>query len=219
MQDEIKEDGEIQNTGGAQRVLQQETSPKVPFIAPVLQQEQSTITNTSVEVIANPTNWDNGQGIALVVANKKIGCELAKETVEFGKNDLDDDVMDMEESRVNGDGNGDLSEEDFQNLTDEEKEELDSLQEDLGEINEGAVQTGELGAQESLEGMEEKKKGTRKALFKQQALAVGTSKKMFVQAVLSPRKKAQGKIGKRQGEAIRKKEDKGPSNPKPPQKT
>lgn len=86
-------------------------------------------------------------------------------------------------------------------------------------INEGAVQTGELGAQESLEGMEEKKKGTRKALFKQQALAVGTSKKMFVQAVLSPRKKAQGKIGKRQGEAIRKKEDKGPSNPKPPQKT
>ncbi|KAG2305292.1 hypothetical protein Bca52824_033943 [Brassica carinata] len=187
--DEIKEDCEIQNTEGAQRVLQQETSPPVAVIAPVLQQEQSTIINTSVEVIAKPTSLDNGQGTVLVVANKENGFELAKDSIEFGKNDLDDDIMDFEELKINIDGNGDPSDEDFQNLTDEEKEELDSLQEDLGEINEGAVQTGELGAQEPLEAIEEKKKGTRKALFKQQALVVITSKKMFVQAVLSPRKK------------------------------
>ncbi|XP_056847681.1 uncharacterized protein LOC130506059 isoform X2 [Raphanus sativus] len=124
---------------------------------------------------------------------------LRKSKARLGFSRNQDILLEGNEEFIAGD-------EEFQNLTDGEMEELDTLQVD----NDGVM---EPGAQNIAGGEEEKKKGTRKALFKPTSLAVGTSKKLFVQAVLSPRKKVQGKVGKKQGKVTRKKEDKGPSNP------
>ncbi|KAG5397344.1 hypothetical protein IGI04_019158 [Brassica rapa subsp. trilocularis] len=66
-------------------------------------------------------------------------------------------------------------------------------------------------------GEEEKKKGSRKVLFKKPpGIAVGTSKMRLVQAVLSPRKNGSTKSGKHQGggEGAKQTEEKGPLNPK-----
>lgn len=132
------------------------------------------------------------------------GRELDQDLVELGNNNLADDFMDLEESGINMENTGDFSDEEFQDLMDGEMENLDTVQEDEGEITEGITQPEETEDRELLEGNEEKKKGTRKALFKQTTLAVGASKKMFAQAVLSTHKKAHGKTGKKQGEPARK---------------
>lgn len=219
VREETKEEGEIQNSEGAKRVLQQqEESSTVPVIAPVMQQEQNAISTTLVEEEVNtkPTELENGQSMERVTASMENGLEPVKESVEIGNNNLDNEVRDLDDSGINMEGTEDLisGDEEFQNLTKGEMEDLDTLQEETGGIADEAPQPTETGDQELLVGNDDKKKGTRKALFKPPALVVGTSKKMFVQAVLSPRKKVQGKTGKRQGETIRKKEDKGPSNPK-----
>uniref|UniRef100_M4CWA7 Uncharacterized protein n=1 Tax=Brassica campestris TaxID=3711 RepID=M4CWA7_BRACM len=76
---------------------------------------------------------------------------------------------------------------------------------------------GGTGEQSIQAGDEEKKKGARKALFKRMtAIAVGTSRMRFVQAVLPPRKNDPAKPGKGRGEGdgARQTEDKGPLNPK-----
>lgn len=77
---------------------------------------------------------------------------------------------------------------------------------------------GGIGNQSVQAEDDEKKKGARKALFKKTtAITMGTSKMRFVQAVLSPRKNAHAKPGKRHGggDGARQTEDKGPLNPKP----
>lgn len=118
--------------------------------------------------------------------------------------------MALDDSEILLEGNDALMEddEDFQPLTDSELEELAT-------VNENKAEVVKEGDQELVAEDEEKKRGSRKALFKPASLALGTSKKLFVQAVLSPRKKAQVKAGKKQGEVTRKKEEKGPSIPKP----
>uniref|UniRef100_M4EVC6 Uncharacterized protein n=2 Tax=Brassica campestris TaxID=3711 RepID=M4EVC6_BRACM len=64
-------------------------------------------------------------------------------------------------------------------------------------------------------GEDEKKKGTHKLLLKQTVMAAGTSKKKFVQALLSQNKNVPSRQGKRQGDGIRLQEEKDPSHPKP----
>ncbi|KAF3543620.1 hypothetical protein DY000_02009927 [Brassica cretica] len=103
-------------------------------------------------------------------------------------------------------------------LTDGEVEEIVTLQENTRVITDGADELGGNVDHGILAGDDEKKKGACKALFKKTtAVAVGTSKMRFVQTVLSPRKNAPVKTGKRQGEGegAKQTEDKGPSNPKP----
>ncbi|KAF3608713.1 hypothetical protein DY000_02050365 [Brassica cretica] len=60
-----------------------------------------------------------------------------------------------------------------------------------------------------------KKKGVRKALFKQTIMNGGNPKKKFFQAVISTRKQAPAKAGTLQGDGSKQSEDKGPSNPDP----
>ncbi|KAF2546317.1 hypothetical protein F2Q70_00019480 [Brassica cretica] len=82
---------------------------------------------------------------------------------------------------------------------------------------EHGIDGGGTGDQSIQAGDEEKKKGARKALFKRTtAIAVGTSRMRFVQAVLPPRKNAPAKPGKCRGggDGARQTEDKGPLNPK-----
>ncbi|XP_056847680.1 uncharacterized protein LOC130506059 isoform X1 [Raphanus sativus] len=143
--------------------------------------------------------FSRNQGMNFVL----IKTESCSHNRQIRKESVDADVVDI---LLEGNEEFIAGDEEFQNLTDGEMEELDTLQVD----NDGVM---EPGAQNIAGGEEEKKKGTRKALFKPTSLAVGTSKKLFVQAVLSPRKKVQGKVGKKQGKVTRKKEDKGPSNP------
>ncbi|KAG2331631.1 hypothetical protein Bca52824_002811 [Brassica carinata] len=203
IREDMKEEGEIQNSEGPKRF---------PNGRKKMQQEQNTISNTDAEVNAKSMVLEYGPSTELVDVNMEKDPKLVKESVEFGKDNLDDVVMDIDDSGINMEGTEELvsGDEDFQNLTDGEMEDLNIVQEDTGGNTEGVPPTGETGDEELLEGNEEKKRGTRKALFKPPALVVGTSKKMFVQAILSPRKKVQGKTGKRQGETIRKKEEKGP---------
>ncbi|KAL0711813.1 hypothetical protein Bca4012_018791 [Brassica carinata] len=196
IREDMKEEGEIQNSEGPKRVSQrQEEFSTAPITVPEMQQEQNTISNTDAEVNAKSMVLEYGPSTELVDVNMEKDPKLVKESVEFGKDNLDDVVMDIDDSGINMEGTEELvsGDEDFQNLTDGEMEDLNIVQEDTGGNTEGVPPTGETGDEELLEGNEEKKRGTRKALFKPPALVVGTSKKMFVQAILSPRKKVQGK--------------------------
>uniref|UniRef100_M4FJ06 Uncharacterized protein n=1 Tax=Brassica campestris TaxID=3711 RepID=M4FJ06_BRACM len=97
--------------------------------------------------------------------------------------------------------------------SEEKKRNLEYQSRDLREEHE----QGGTGDQSIQAGDEEKKKGARKALFKRTtAIAVGTSRMRFVQAVLPPRKNAPAKPGKCRGggDGARQTEDKGPLNPK-----
>ncbi|WZZ16628.1 hypothetical protein YC2023_109717 [Brassica napus] len=145
-------------------------------------------------------------GIIKVV---NIGGKNEKWYLESGKhfNGSEIDVKGKEEATAD--------EDEFQALTDGE---VETVQEDTRDPMDVENEQGGIGDQRVQAEDDEKKKGTRKALFKKTtAIAVGTSKMRFVQAVLSPRKNAHAKPGKRQGggDGARQTEDKGPLNPKP----
>ncbi|KAH0910849.1 hypothetical protein HID58_034170 [Brassica napus] len=81
-------------------------------------------------------------------------------------------------------------------------EDLDALQEAASGTAEDDPHTKDVGDKGLLAGDEEKK-GTRKLLLKQTVMAAGTSKKKFVQAILSQSKNVQARQGKHHGERIR----------------
>ncbi|WZZ46953.1 hypothetical protein YC2023_043212 [Brassica napus] len=161
-----------------------------------------------------------GLGDKLEIGKLVIGLERTKELVGNGNDDLKNETMEFDVTGTHVEGKEEFicGGEDFQALTDGEVEEIVMLQEDTRVITDGADELGGNVDHGILAGDDEKKKGARKALFKKTtAVAVGTSKMRFVQTVLSPRKNAPVKTGKRQGEGegAKQTEDKGPSNPKP----
>ncbi|KAL0667733.1 hypothetical protein Bca4012_030437 [Brassica carinata] len=131
--------------------------------------------------------------------------DAVTETMEF--NGTETDVEGKEEAKAD--------EDEFQALTDGE---VETVQVDTREPKNVENEQGGIGDQSVQAEDDEKKKGARKALFKKTtAITMGTSKMRFVQAVLSPRKNAHAKPGKRHGggDGARQTEDKGPLNPKP----
>lgn len=131
--------------------------------------------------------------------------DAVTETMEF--NGTETDVEGKEEAKAD--------EDEFQALTDGE---VETVQVDTRDPKNVENEQGGIGDQSVQAEDDEKKKGARKALFKKTtAITMGTSKMRFVQAVLSPRKNAHAKPGKRHGggDGARQTEDKGPLNPKP----
>ncbi|CAH8337573.1 unnamed protein product [Eruca vesicaria subsp. sativa] len=123
--------------------------------------------------------------------------------------DLDDNKIDLVGNVRSG-----SEEEDFENLTDGEADDIVNGATDALDDDAAAIQVGTTCKTGLVEREEAKKKGTRKALFKQTGLAVGISNKKFVQAVLSPRKRGNAKSGTRLGDGMKQATDKGTSNPK-----
>ncbi|CAH8377352.1 unnamed protein product [Eruca vesicaria subsp. sativa] len=105
--------------------------------------------------------------------------------------------------------------EDLQNLTDGEVAETETLQLEANRSHAISIQKEDTVEKGAGNGEVEKKKEPRKMLFKQTTMPVGTSRKKFVQAILSPRKHAQVKAGPCQGDDTKQATDKEPSNPKP----
>ncbi|CAH8354624.1 unnamed protein product [Eruca vesicaria subsp. sativa] len=107
-----------------------------------------------------------------------------------------------------------IRDDEIQNLTDGDVEETDILQDEFIVEPDDITQAEETGVKSVTIGEEDKKKGARKVLFRQWVM-VGTSRKKFVQAVLSPCKRTNAKTGTSQGDGTKQVEAKGPSNPKP----
>ncbi|KAJ4910013.1 Uncharacterized protein Rs2_04634 [Raphanus sativus] len=172
--------------------------------------ESNPIKPIEVKTVSVEVELEVNKGLELA-ENDGIRIERAKDMMDLEGKSLDDEVMGFDEAEFLLEGHDDTmdNDEEFQSLTDPELEEMVT-------VDENKEDTMKEIDQEPVGEDEEKKKGTRKALFKPASLAVGASKKLLVQAVFSPRKKTQGKAGKKQGDATRKKEDKGPSIPKPP---
>ncbi|KAH0849383.1 hypothetical protein HID58_092836 [Brassica napus] len=215
--EEPKEEGEIQDTGSANRGVTREGNTSASNNLQLSQQEDRRGYGNVVKVISKPVGVVNSEITAMVSENIGTGLELAQKQIGVGNDSLVNEGMDLEETGNHIDGEVGLMCDDdgFQNLTDGEMEELTGTQEvALVEVAEDshAKEVGEKGTQA---GEDEKKKGTRKLLLKQTVMAAGTSKKKFVQALLSQNKSVQSRQGKRQGEGIRSQEEKGPLHPKP----
>ncbi|KAG2331639.1 hypothetical protein Bca52824_002819 [Brassica carinata] len=122
----------------------QEEFSTAPITVPEMQQEQNTISNTDAEVNAKSMVLEYGPSTELVDVNMEKDPKLVKESVEFGKDNLDDVVMDIDDSGINMEGTEELvsGDEDFQNLTDGEMEDLNIVQEDTGGNTEGVPPTG-----------------------------------------------------------------------------
>lgn len=197
--------------------MEKSTTALVPHL---VSQESNGENINSVEVSATSMELECGLGDKLEIGKLVIGLERTKELVGNGNDDLKNETMEFDVTGTHVEGKEEFicGGEDFQALTDGEVEEIVMLQEDTRVITDGADELGGNVDHGILAGDDEKKKGARKALFKKTtAVAVGTSKMRFVQTVLSPRKNAPVKTGKRQGEGegAKQTEDKGPSNPKP----
>lgn len=218
--EEPKEEGQIGGTKRVQRNLQKVEKSTTALVPHLVSQESNGENINSVEVSATSMELECGLGDKLEIGKLVIGLERTKELVGNGNDDLKNETMEFDVTGTHVEGKEEFicGGEDFQALTDGEVEEIVMLQEDTRVITDGADELGGNVDHGILAGDDEKKKGARKALFKKTtAVAVGTSKMRFVQTVLSPRKNAPVKTGKRQGEGegAKQTEDKGPSNPKP----
>lgn len=141
---------------------------------------------------------------------------LVQQATEQHVEDGEDETMDMEaikasllENGIDMDGDDILTE-----LTDEEAEkELlggdESLQVPQEELN--TISEEEKGKEVKEVA---KKTGTRKKLFKGNISIAGSTKLRNASALVSPRKKAAGKTGARQGDTSKQGESKGGANPK-----
>ncbi|KAF3501036.1 hypothetical protein F2Q69_00043425 [Brassica cretica] len=215
--EEPKEEGELQDTGSANRGFTREGKTSPSNNPQLSQQEERRGYGNVVKVTSKPVGVENGEITAMVPENIGTGLELAQKQIGAGNDSLVNEGMDLEEigNHIDGDVGLMCDDDGFQNLTDGEMEEHTGTQEVvLVEVAEDshAKEGGEKGPQA---GEDEKKKGTRKLLLKQTVMAAGTSKKKFVQALLSQNKNVQSRQGKRQGEGIRLQEEKGPLHPKP----
>ncbi|KAG2291667.1 hypothetical protein Bca52824_038336 [Brassica carinata] len=213
--------GPALGTKRVQRNLQKVEKSTTALVPHLVSQESNGENINSVEVSATSSmELECGLGDKLEIGKLVIGLERTKELVGNGNDDLKNETMEFDVTGTHVEGKEEFicGGDDFQALTDGEVEEIVMLQEDTRVITDGADELGGNVDHGILAGDDEKKKGARKALFKKTtAVAVGTSKMRFVQTVLSPRKNAPVKTGKRQGEGegAKQTEDKGPSNPKP----
>ncbi|XP_048611545.1 uncharacterized protein LOC125585876 [Brassica napus] len=160
----------------------------------------------------------NGEQVEKVETSKMVtSLDKTEEVMGHGVGDAVTETMEFNgtETDVEGKEEAKADEDEFQALTDGE---VETVQVDTREPKNVENEQGGIGDQSVQAEDDEKKKGARKALFKKTtAITMGTSKMRFVQAVLSPRKNAHAKPGKRHGggDGARQTEDKGPLNPKP----
>ncbi|RID75544.1 hypothetical protein BRARA_B02584 [Brassica rapa] len=214
VREESKEEGELQDTGSVNMGLQREGKTSASNIPQLTQQELNGGYNNLVKVISKTAGVENGA--TTVTASEKIGTgsEMAQKQDGLGVDSSMNEGMDLDDigNHIEGDEGLMCDEDGWQNLTDGETEDQNVPQEGELGIAADVSHVKEAGEKGSQVGEEDKKKGTRK--FKQTVMAAGTSKKKFVQALLSQNKNVQPRQGKRQGEGIRLQEEKGPSNPK-----
>ncbi|KAF2567263.1 hypothetical protein F2Q68_00025264 [Brassica cretica] len=160
----------------------------------------------------------NGELVEKVETSKMVtSLDKTEEVMGHGVGDAVTETMEFNgtETDVEGKEEAKADEDEFQALT---YGEVETVQVDTRDPKNVENEQGGIGDQSVQAEDDEKKKGARKALFKKTtAITMGTSKMRFVQAVLSPRKNAHAKPGKRHGggDGARQTEDKGPLNPKP----
>lgn len=108
------------------------------------------------------------------------------------------------------------AEEEFQTLSEEEAEHTSRAQEEqVRTQGEEEVVPGEADIEKGTgAGDLALKQGSRKRLFKPSISTAGSTKMRMASALVSPRRKAAGKVG-HHGEGSKLPERKGPSNPKP----
>lgn len=112
------------------------------------------------------------------------------------------------------------AEKEFQTLSEEEAERADhasQVQEELARTQgEEEVVSGDANIEIGTgAGDLELKQVSRKRLYKPSISTAGSTKMRMASALVSPRRKAAGKVGHRHGEGSKPPESKGPSNPKP----
>ncbi|CAN7012614.1 unnamed protein product [Brassica oleracea var. botrytis] len=126
----------------------------------------------------------------------------------------EDKVMDMDECKaiflehgIDTDAADDL-----QDCSEGEFEEMLNEQEDGEAIQVGLEIVNIEEEKETVAGEAVKRQGTRKRLFKPST--TGSTKMRIAYALVSPRKRVQGKVGTCHGENSKQQENKGTSNPK-----
>lgn len=155
------------------------------------------------------------QKVTSVPECEENGLDVVNELLGDEKNDVENDVMELDEDRVHKMGNDEGSGDGFQNLSDGEVEvNSDQVTEGLN-LADGDVVNGLPEEKASVVGDVEKKKVVRKGLFKSTAVAGGSTKARMVQALMATRKRTASKPTTRQGEGAKQQEEKGPSNPNP----
>lgn len=213
---EPREEGEVGGVARVQRGLRNVEKPTLSLVTQVATRESNGKTN-SIDASAIAMEKE-GELVEKMETSKMVtSLDKTEEVMGHGVGDDVTETMKFNGSEIDVKGKEEATadEDEFQALTDGE---VETVQEDTRDPMDVENEQGGIGDQRVQAEDDEKKKGTRKALFKKTtAIAVGTSKMRFVQAVLSPRKNAHAKPGKRQGggDGARQTEDKGPLNPKP----
>ncbi|KAL0677888.1 hypothetical protein Bca4012_005869 [Brassica carinata] len=193
--EEPKEEGELQDTGSANK------GPQMEGKTSVSNDPQHEPNGAKVNLFKIPPKslaMANGAIAAIASGTVDAGEETEPPLGDNGKDMEENEVMDLEENVIPSSGdNGFMCEDEaFENLTDGEMEELNGSQEVVLETVEEESRPKEVEEKELQAGEEEKKK------------------KKFVQALLSQNKNVQARQGKRQGEGNRLQEEKGSSYPK-----
>ncbi|XP_013638857.1 PREDICTED: uncharacterized protein LOC106344032 [Brassica oleracea var. oleracea] len=175
VREDPKEEGELQDTGSANKGFQTEGKTSTSNNP---QHESNGAKVNLVKVPPKPLGLENGA--KAVIASETVGAgeEMAPPLVDIGKDNTGNEVMDLEETGnpIAGDEGFMCEDDDFQNLTDGEMEDLNGSQEVVLETVEEESRPKETEEKGLQVGEEEKKKGARKLLLKQ-TMAAGTSKK------------------------------------------
>ncbi|KAG5407917.1 hypothetical protein IGI04_014036, partial [Brassica rapa subsp. trilocularis] len=209
--EEPKEEGELQDTGSANKGSQMEGKTSA---SNNLQIESNGARANLIKLPPKSVAMENGAIAAIVSGTVGAGKGTEPPLGDNGKDMEENEVMDLAENVFPSAGdNGCMGEDEaFENLTDGEMEELNGSQEVVLETVEEESRPTDVEEKELQVGEEEKKKGARKIL--KHTMAAGASKKKFVQALLSQNKNTQARQGKRQGDGSKLQEDKGSSYPK-----
>ncbi|RID62235.1 hypothetical protein BRARA_E01322 [Brassica rapa] len=209
--EEPKEEGELQDTGSANKGSQMEGKTSA---SNNLQIESNGARANLIKLPPKSVEMENGAIAAIVSGTVGAGKGTEPPLGDNGKDMEENEVMDLAENVIPSAGDKGCMGEDeaFENLTDGEMEELNGSQEVVLETVEEESRPTDVEEKELQVGEEEKKKGARKIL--KHTMAAGASKKKFVQALLSQNKNTQARQGKRQGDGSKLQEDKGSSYPK-----
>ncbi|KAH0879927.1 hypothetical protein HID58_067321, partial [Brassica napus] len=206
VREDPKEEGELQDTGSANKGFQTEGKTSTSNNP---QHESNGAKVNLVKVPLKPLGLENGA--KAVIASETVGAgeEMAPPLVDIGKDNTGNEVMDLEETGnpIAGDEGVMCEDDDFQNLTDGEMEDLNGSQEVVRVTTKGNRREGTT----SRGGGEEE--GCSQATT-QANYGCGNFKEEEVQALLSQNINVQARQGKRQGEGIRLQEEKGSSHPK-----
>ncbi|KAF2614338.1 hypothetical protein F2Q70_00012004 [Brassica cretica] len=191
----VREEGEIKSTGEDDTLL-----PSIEF--------QLGLAKTQAE----------GTKVVVESTDEDKGLQMVRGLVEQW--DDQEDEFDMEMDAINAtlaEGGVDMeAEEEFQTLSEEEADHASRAQEELVLIQrEEEVVSGKADIEIGTgEGDLTLKQVSRKRLFKPSISTAGSTKMRMASALVSPRRKAAGKVG-HHGEGSKPPERKGPSNPKP----